>query len=132
VDGIIMIMEQLPLMTMTDERFVSHLFDTYVCRDDQITIERDGHKYVARIEWDCDTNVDDYDGMDDDVIKAWKNDEWHYVGVVVYPVCPHCDEVSTKRSESLWGIESNLPGAERACANYLSQVAHELINELAA
>ncbi len=123
-------MEQMELMAVTDERFVSHLFDTYVCRDDRITIERDGVKYVARIEWDCDTNVADYDGMADDVIKAWKNDEWHYVGVVVERICPHCDEVSHKKSASLWGIESNLPGAERECANYLSEVAHELVGQV--
>jgi hypothetical protein len=124
-------MEQLPLMTMTDERFVSHLFDTYVCMEDRITIERDGLKYVAHIEFDGDTDVADYDGMADDVIKAWKNDEWHYVGVVVEPVCPHCDEVSHKKSASLWGIESNLPGLERQCANYLSYVAHDLVGEVA-
>lgn len=124
-------MVQLPLVGQTDERKVSHLFDTYVCIGDEITIERAGQKYVARIEHDTDTSVDDFDlDYSDDVVKAWRADEWHFVGVVVEMVCAHCGEVSHTGGASLWGIESNLPGEERACSNYLSQVAHELTHEL--
>jgi hypothetical protein len=124
-------MEQLPLMTVTDERFVSHLFDTYVCDGDSITIERDGVKYVARIEHDPDTrDGDDEDLYSDEMVKAWLNDEWRFVGVHVEPVCPHCDEVDHKKGQALFGIESNMPGVERECANYLSQVAHELVGQV--
>lgn len=51
-------------------------------------------------------------------LRAWCNDEWHWIGVVV-------EHAESGESESLWGIES--------CAgDYLAEVARELADEIAA
>lgn len=51
-------------------------------------------------------------------MRAWYNDEWGWVGVVV-------TDDETGESESLWGIESDL-------GEYLEEVAEELRQELEA
>lgn len=51
-------------------------------------------------------------------LKAWCDDKWHYVGVVV-TVSKAGIELAT---ESLWGIESNAD-------SYLVEAANELIGE---
>lgn len=57
-------------------------------------------------------------------LRAWCNDDWCYVGVIVAPVCPCCDEVKEDDAQSLWGIESD-------AGEYLFEVAQELAEELA-
>lgn len=57
-------------------------------------------------------------------LRAWCNDQWSYVGVIVTPICPHCGEAASSQSESLWGIESD-------CSDYIEEVAHELADQLA-
>lgn len=49
-------------------------------------------------------------------LRAWCNDEWQYVGVIV------TDE-ETGRAASLWGIESDSD-------DYLAEVARELADEM--
>lgn len=58
-------------------------------------------------------------------LRAWCNDDWYFVGVIVAPVCPCCDEIDESEAASLWGIESDA-GA------YLSEVALELTAEIPA
>lgn len=59
---------------------------------------------------------------DEAFLRGWLSGDWWYVGVVVTLLGDDGEEVD---SESLWGIES--------CANdYLEEVAHELIDEMAA
>lgn len=41
-----------------------------------------------------------------DYFRSWCNDEWHYVGVIVFPITARGDELRSYR-ECLWGIESN-------------------------
>lgn len=60
---------------------------------------------------------------DYDHLRRWCNDQWHYVGVIVAPVCPCCEEVQEDRAASLWGIESD-------CGEYLSEVAIDLTSEI--
>lgn len=50
-------------------------------------------------------------------LRAWCNDEWYYVGVVVTLLDPQGEP--TEISESLWGIESD-------AGEYLENVAEEL------
>jgi hypothetical protein len=57
-------------------------------------------------------------------LRAWCNDDWCYVGVIVATVCPCCDEVQEDNTQSLWGIESD-------AGEYLFEVAQELAEELA-
>lgn len=56
-------------------------------------------------------------------LRAWCNDEWRYVGVIVRPVCTCCG--TTMRNDyrfALWGIEDD-------AGDYLDQVALELIDD---
>lgn len=53
-------------------------------------------------------------------LKAWCDDEWHYVGVRVELLA---DDETADGEESLWGIESD-------AGKYLDDVAAELIDEL--
>jgi hypothetical protein len=57
-------------------------------------------------------------------LRAWCNDDWCYVGVIVAPICPCCDEVKDDEAQSLWAIESD-------AGEYLFEVAQELAAELA-
>lgn len=52
-------------------------------------------------------------------LRDWCRGEWFYVGVIVAPVCPCCDEVRDGGAQSLWGIESD-------AGEYLAEVAEEL------
>jgi len=54
-------------------------------------------------------------------IKAWCNDNWHYVGVVVFPLTDDGDELKSK-SASLWSVEDNDD-------KYLREVAEELAHQ---
>jgi len=38
-------------------------------------------------------------------LRDWCNDDWHYMGIVAFPLTEEGDELRSK-SESLWGIES--------------------------
>ena len=61
---------------------------------------------------------------DYDRLRAWCNDDWHYVGVVVTAdeSCPCCDR-RLDESESCWGVESD-------AGDYLDEVAQDLAEEL--
>ena len=59
---------------------------------------------------------------DFEVLRAWCNDEWQYVGVAV---TASIDGIELG-SASLWGIECNYPGSDNS---YLTDVAEELAPE---
>jgi len=51
---------------------------------EQRTLEpRDGFDLVAYKVFDYDTDIDDFDCYDKTDVKAWRDDEWRFVGVVV-------------------------------------------------
>lgn len=56
-------------------------------------------------------------------LKAWCDNDWRYIGVVVTLL--DCDGEKTNIKESLWGIESN-------ASDYLNIVADELAGEVMA
>jgi len=58
------------------------------------------------------------------VLKAWCNDEWRYVGVVL-SVSKNGVSVN-EHAASLWGIEANYPDSDNS---YLTDVANELLGE---
>lgn len=58
-------------------------------------------------------------------LRAWCDDRWFYVGVIVAPVCPCCGEPDENSAESLWGIESD-------AGEYLQDVARDLADQIAA
>lgn len=55
-------------------------------------------------------------------LKAWCDDEWCYVGVIVARVCPCCDEVEEGDTHSLGAVESD-------AGEYLWEVAQELAQD---
>lgn len=66
--------------------------------------------------------------LDFKMLKAWCDDEWHYVGVVLSVW--RADVCLAKHAASLWGIEANYPHTEAERANeYLQEVANELLPE---
>lgn len=59
-------------------------------------------------------------------LRAWCRDEWHYMGVIVTPFCPHCGERMDSKAASLWGIESDSGDA------YLAEVIADLVDQVEA
>lgn len=119
-------------------------FDSYVVPGDSITIEKDGRTYVAHIEFDQDYNIDDDDCHNLESLectpdefdkiaaarKAWFNDEWRYVGVIVERLCETCGQTRSDpdNSAALWGIEANYPDGDDNA--YLTEIANDLITEV--
>ncbi len=140
-------------------------FGLYVCVDDTIETVIDGIVYVARI--DHDYTGDRPDERDDgfwpsldpeaagyigkrskstlarhkahaeDIMRAWRNDEWFYCGVVI---TAYLEDEDGERIElpgmkaSLWGIECNYPAPldkrRKSVPNaYLTEAASELLGE---
>lgn len=54
--------------------------------------------------------------------RGWLNDEWHWMGVVVFPLTVDGDELKSK-TQALWGLEST-------AGDYLDEVAQELIEQI--
>ena len=133
-------------------------FDSYACEGDTITAEKDGYIITAKIvRDDCADRPDERDdgfwpsrNKDDagycyphlfaeqqahaeKVMKAWRNDEWFYCGIVLSvskPVsikgCVQHEVAISDHAASLWGIECNYPDSKN---EYLTEVANELLDE---
>ncbi len=99
-------------------------FDKYVCDGDTISCVIGETTYTARLVYDQDTKVTDFDCMDEEAVESWNNDEWHYFGVVIDA---ECDGWTKHGLASLWGIEGNFPGSDNS---YLTEVANELLSEV--
>jgi hypothetical protein len=129
-------------------------FGNFVCEGDAIACEIDGFEIVARIvRDDCPDAPDErQDGFwpseyigdpgfigpgpnwrqrlaeakakAEAVMKAWRNDEWFYCGVVLS--ASREEIVLCDCAASLWGVEANYPGSDNS---YLTEVANELLAE---
>lgn len=73
--------------------------------------EINGLRFRIDIEPDTDVRPDkDYDCYDADDIKAWKEDRWRFVGVIVTP--EYKGHAIRECADSLWAVEwGELPGA---------------------
>lgn len=128
-------------------------FDKFACDGDSITCIEDGFDCKATIEHDDDTTPPDqrqdgfwpsinpldagYIGDDseahlaeaqataEETMRAWKNDEWWYVGIVV-TVSKGGVRLTRDYSNALWGIDCNRPEGDNS---YLRTVANELLPE---
>ena len=135
-------------MTFTEK------FDSFVCLGDTLTCEVERFTVTARIAHDDTPDAPDQrqDGFwpslypndagfisagngwrdrlataqakAEAVMKAWKNDEWFYCGVVLSVAIDGLE--LTDHAASLWGIEANYPDSDNA---YLTEVANELLSE---
>lgn len=95
-------------------------FHRYVCGGDSVSWSVEGFDITARVEYDHDTRPTDFDCYDDAQIKAWRDDEWFYCGVVL-AVSRNGVEL-TDHAASLWGIECNIDNDN----DYLSELCAEI------
>lgn len=133
-------------------------FDKYACEGDKITCEVDGFIVTARIVTD-DTidapdernegfwpsqnekdagyvlpeNFEAEQAKAERVMKAWKNGDWFYCGVVLSVSKPvdikgrtQEEVIISDHAASLWGVECNYPDSDNS---YLLEVANELLPE---
>ncbi len=138
-------------------KFKTH-FQTYACEGDTITARLPGgYTATARIvRDDCSDTPDErqdgfYPSLDpkaagyigaksrrtlerhtaraNEVMRAWKADEWFYCGVCV-TVEAHGVQLTGNYDNALWGIECNYPKHGNWRVNrYLLEVANELLGE---
>lgn len=129
-------------------------FDSFVCEGDAIACEIDGFEIVARIvRDDCPDAPDErQDGFwpsydigapgffgpgnkfrtrfaeahkrAEEIMAAWKNDEWFYCGIVLS--IAREGVTLDDHAACLFGIEANYPDSDNS---YLTEVANELLAE---
>ena len=97
-------------------------FANYVCPRDSIIGEFEGFELIARVEYDEDTRVTDFDCYDESAVSAWKRDDWFFCGIIVKAR----RHGVTLGSASLWGIDANFPDSDNS---YLTETAVELASE---
>lgn len=105
--------------------FSTH-FGTYVCEGDSIACTVAGIDYTARLVRDEDGSVDDNDCYTAKNKAAWRNDEWHFFGVVL---SASKNGVHLGELASLWAIEGNFPSRRKNPNTYFLEVANELLAE---
>ena len=99
-------------------------FDKFVCVGDTIKADvTDKLQLVATLVYDDQCQPTDFDCYEEADIERWKNDEWHFVGVVL-SLQSH-DGTIKRNLGSLWGNEANLIDNN----DHLTDVANELIDE---
>ena len=102
-------------------------FSSHVCVGDTIKWEKDGFDFAARIAYDEDTSINDFDCYTEKAKKAWLDDDWFFVGVIL-SVSKNDVELSD-HAASLWGIDCNFPSRRKNPNYYLSEVAQDLESE---
>ena len=125
-------------------------FKTFAYEGDTISCDVGKFHVVATIYWDdnqvkpdeCDdgfwpsrdpkaagyVNPDKFDAemkRAEQVMAAWKNDEWFFCGVAVQVFCNDI-ALTGKYHHALWGIECNYPDSDNS---YLQVVANEFLDE---
>lgn len=101
-------------------------FGSFVVEGDHISCIVDGIEFRARLEHDWDCRPEDADCYTKRQIQAWKDDQWHYFGLVV---SAHVDGIELGDFASLWGIEGNFPSRRKNPNKCFLEVANELLTE---
>lgn len=102
-------------------------FNRYVCTGDTVHWSAEGFDFVARVEFDADTRVDEFECYSKKQIAAWKADEWFFCGIVL-AVSRNGVGLSS-HAASLWGIGCNFPSRRKNPNYYLSEVCADLQSE---
>lgn len=102
-------------------------FDRFVCVGDSISWSIEGFDIAARVEFDQDNKIDDYECYSKKQIAAWKANEWFFCGIVL-SVSRNGVKLSD-HAASLWGIDCNFPSRRKNPNSYLSEVCAELQSE---
>ena len=108
---------------MTTRKF-DFSFDSYVCEGDYLQTEIDGITFLAMLERDEYSHVNDFECYSDHARKAWFNNEWFYC--TIYIGVRKNGTLIDSHVVSLSGIEANYPESDNA---HLTEVADELLNE---
>jgi hypothetical protein len=108
---------------MNTSKILFPAFDKFTCIGDSRRVTVDGFEFVATVLSDSDSSPDDYDCYSDEDKRAWRNDEWRFVGV---HVSAHKADVELAEA-SVWGVACNFPGTDNGC--YLCEVAADLASE---
>lgn len=137
-------------------------FDSYVCDGDTISCTIDGFDCVATLHHDDDSTPPDerqdgfWPSLDPksagyigpkskatlarhmkhakEVMEAWKNDEWWYVGVAV-TVSKADVQLTGNYDHAVWGVEANYPSTKGQVRRYghsnryLMDLANEELGE---
>lgn len=99
-------------------------FGDYACIDDYIDVEVNGILYRATVEHDYDSRPEDTDCYTPEQLQAWRDDKWHYCGIVI---SIWLDDIQlAPNAASLWGVERNFPDGDNT---YMTEVANELLGE---
>lgn len=102
-------------------------FDHFACEGDTCTVERNGYVVTATLVADTISTPTDCDCYSEEQIKAWRRDEWCFVGVVMSATYNGVSLGS--HLASLWGVEANFPDSDNS---YLGEVAEEMMPEVLA
>lgn len=102
-------------------------FDSYVIDGDSITCELLGFEFTARLVQDTDVRPEEFDCYTPKQIQAWKDDKWHYFGLVLSANYNGAD--CGEHLASLWGIEGNFPSRRKNPNEYFLEVANDLLPE---
>ena len=133
-------------------------FDHYVCEGDTVTLDIDGFTLTATLYRDDDHGAPDerddgfWPSLDpnnagyignkskstlarhmafaEQVMQAWRDDEWFYGGVAV-TVEREGVQLTGRYDHAVWGLECNYPerNKRRRPNDYLAEVASEFIEE---
>lgn len=100
-------------------------FEAFAILGDTREIQHGPFTIRATLHHDGDTRPDDFECYSPEIIRAWRRDEWFYVGVVL---SIHLDDATLDdHAAALWGVECNFPGGDGNA--YLSEIADDLLSE---
>lgn len=99
-------------------------FNSYTCCGDSIRWTADRYDFKATIVEDIDTPITKSECYTSSQTKAWRNNEWFFVGVVISVSLNGV--LLDDHAATLWGIECNFP---KGGNKYLSEVAQDLQDE---
>ena len=76
--------------------------------DEKPVVTVNGKRYQVELPYDTDSEPFDADCYSPEDQQAWRDNAWHYVGVIVTPLDVPEDK-QFELSDSLWGLEFNFP-----------------------
>lgn len=99
-------------------------FDSFAIVGDTRSIDIGPFTIRATIAADYDTRPTDFDCYEKEAIKAWNNDEWSFVGIVL---SVWIDDVCLdKHAASIWGVDCNYPNSDN---RHISEIADDCLPE---
>lgn len=102
---------------------MQNAFGKYVCYGDRVYADvTDEVELCARVEPDCGSHPSDYGCYTDEQIRAWEDEDWCFVGLVV---SAYIGDTCIGEFASLGGIDVNIANNN----DHLNDYARELMEE---